>query len=283
MRRARGAALLLVVSAVAVLMPLCVALSSSIATAKLSRSVEQREATLDVLLHAADAPIQRWLAEVAPTLVLPPDARTPSVVVLEDSVALRDGAARLRVVAWDQRGLVPLSLASGASLLRLGLPTEFVRAADRVARRAGRPGLDWFVRGDSALPFPTERGSELGASIAAVDGATLNVNTAPLERVEAALRELGRSGADRIAAARHAGELASVPGPAAGEQSDERRRSDRGDEHGSSPTLQLVSTSDCFAFRIDAEFGRAQRSWWSVYRPHDGKWRLEQRLLIPNG
>jgi hypothetical protein len=290
----RGAALLLLLAALALLMPICLGLSRTVATAALGDKVGRAVEQVDDLLAAADGPIQAWLASETTALVLPPDTPYPAALVLHDRFESGGSDCTLTIVAWDQHGMVPLAIARTPSPLRLALPREVTRAIDDGPRENDRPGIDWYCSdgGDDAFPpapavidngeapslrWPTLPAARIGAWIATHGSGAINVNTAPLPLVDAALRELGRGGLDAIVAARQKGERAIAPAPPA-------TRGDRGRERradGSLPAVTLVSNSDCFAFRIDARAGRARKSWWSIYRTHDGAWRLEQRLLIP--
>ena len=290
--RRRGAALLFVLAALALLMPICLGLSRTVATAGLSKQVDQDVRLVEDLLIAADGPIQDWLTDEAGSLVLPPDAPYPATLVLRDRFD-SDGVEReLTIVAWDQLGLVPLAIARSASPLRLALPREVTSRIDQGPREEEQPGLDWFVgfaedgmtRDESPFPprpevvrtgeelglrWPSSSATRIGMSIATHSSGAINVSTAPAHVIDAALRELGRSGLDLILDARRKGESAPVPPARTAARRDER------------PAFELASSSDCFAFRIDARAGRASRSWWSIYRLQEGKWRLEQRLLIP--
>lgn len=289
--RRRGAALLFVLAALALLMPVCLGLSRTVATAGLSKRVEEDVRLVEDLLIAADGPIQEWLADEAGSLVLAPDAPYPAALVLHDRFDSNGVDRELTIVAWDQLGLVPLALTRSASPLRLTLPRDVTARLDQGPRDEEYPGLDWFVGGaeggkshsespfpprpevllsgeECELRWPSSSSTRVGMSIATHGSGAINVSTAPAPVVDAALRELGRGGLDLILDARRKGESAPVPPARATARRDER------------PAFELASSSDCFAFRIDARAGRASRSWWSIYRLQEGKWRLEQRLLI---
>ena len=189
--------------------------------------------------------------------------------------------------------------------MRSVLPSEVRALLDRVQIRSGETaGLDLFpagrggedevvvfpqpspgaalVFGDSAdaeagiaaQPEPDSVGIaplSLGACVATHNPGLINVNTAPIDLVEAAMRSAGRGGLEAIIEARAAGKpasLASSPG-------DDRR--------GSRSRLGLTTTSTVWAFRIDARVGPIVRSWWAVYeRGGRGpkEWRCVQRLAI---
>lgn len=84
----------------------------------------------------------------------------------------------------------------------------------------------------------------------------INVNTAPLGLVEAALREAGRGGIELIRAAREDGRAALI---------NHLPRRDSSVETGRA-TPELLESSDVWAVRIDIRVNRIQRSWWRVYQ-----------------
>jgi hypothetical protein len=98
-------------------------------------------------------------------------------------------------------------------------------------------------------------------------GGRINIHTAPIDVIEAAMREAGRGGLETIIAARENGEhvqLGTLPQLV--------------EPNESAP--QLVTQTDTWAFRIDVRVGSVQKSWWSIYRPHEDSWRCVQRLVI---
>lgn len=293
-RARRGAALLLVLAALAMLMPVCLGLSRTVATSKLSSRIDRDVALVEDLLVAAEAPIEEWLKKRAPSLVLPPESQFPAALVLDERIGNGDDGRHLKIAAWDQLGLIPLALARGASPLRLAMPREVTSALDRGPRRDRLPGLDWYADHDprggawsegpfppaplvettdgrTVIEWPATTSTAIGASIATHGSGAINVSTAPIKVIEAALRELGRSGIEPIIAARAKGE--AVPLPASG----------RPLKRGEKAPFEMVSKSDCFAFRIDARAGAAARSWWAIYGEDDGRWRLLQRMVIRHG
>jgi hypothetical protein len=171
--------------------------------------------------------------------------------------------------------------------MRLTLPRC---ATEVLARHRGGddlPGLDCFreldgrspyppmpnvevERGGTTLAWPSSTGESFGAYVATHNPGHLNVSTAPLVLLEAALRDAGRGGLEAILAARSEGRQAPIPTPA----------SDRIDETRSNVGERFVSVSDAWAFRVDARAGRVRRSHWLQYRPQELKWRCVQRLLI---
>jgi hypothetical protein len=97
----------------------------------------------------------------------------------------------------------------------------------------------------------------------------INVNTAPVPLLEAALRAGGRSGLEQILQAR-AAHRRFQPG-----------RLDQGaTPANASGAPELVSSSPSWAFRIDAHAGPVRRSWWAVYQRSSSSWECVQRLTI---
>ena len=162
------------------------------------------------------------------------------------------------------------------------LSPEARRAVDRAAiGHNEKPGLDliqpvgdlavfpapvpvepaWFGAAPPEEPPAAKRtGHEpaLGACVATHNPGSVNVNTAPMKLVDAALRQAGRGGIEQILQARTEGKQASVADEGRG-----RRGSSR---------LAILGTSTAWAFRIDGGVGPLTRSWWAVYEPgHDRK------------
>jgi hypothetical protein len=273
----------------ALVLPVAVGLARTVTTAKLTAAIRRDEAAVEDVLSAADAPIRDFLDHESHDLVLPADSRFPAVAVLDDTFDSGGVPVALTVVAWDQCGLVPLESARGATPLRLVLPRPVVSVLDRVRRSGEMPGLDWFGDDSRTSPFPptpivdrtrTEKVAALrwpnsleaviGAHVATHSHGRLNVSTAPVDVLDAALREDGRGGLDAVVAAR--AEHRQVPVPVAAKRSSDQEM--RG--------VEFVSTSDCFAFRVDAGVGRVRRSRWLVYVQGEGTWNCVQRLLVPN-
>jgi hypothetical protein len=123
------------------------------------------------------------------------------------------------------------------------------------------PSFGAHIATHSAAPGAALPGAGAGAG-------AINVNTAPLSLVEAALRLAGRGGLEQIIAARQAGKPATVSG--------QIHPSFQLDQF----APQLVTTSYCWSFRIDITVSPLKRSWWAVYQNSSGKWELVQRLVI---
>lgn len=182
--------------------------------------------------------------------------------------------------------MAPLASIKAGSSLRTAIPggiLERVNAAD--APQSGSVGLDQFGLDPidldrsalrSAFSAPDENDAfSVGAWIAthpAGENGSINVNTAPLPLIEAALAQAGRGGIELILAARREGRVVPLPAAVIGE--------DTGAD--SSSAVRLVGASTRWAVRIDVRVGLARRSWWSVYRQSSGSWECVQRLVIPD-
>ena len=151
-----------------------------------------------------------------------------------------------------------------------------------------------FPRSDSTVPLvfvdafsPTDREYEhphqpsksqptplaIGAFVATHSGADsggegrINVNTAPPEVVEQALRAAGRGGLEVVLAARAEGRsvpLADLPSSSSSNRT----------------APQMVGSSSAWSFRIDIRVGPLRRSWWAVYVKSRSTWECVQRLAI---
>lgn len=302
----RGAALLLVLATLIVAITAAATLARLASTAKTQRVVAMHSIVADDLLRAAQPPILNWLASKSSTVVLPPDATSPQVQVLHDVWVIDAIDHELRITAWDQCGMVPISVARSGSPLRLALPDEVKRVLDQVTiSRDQPPGLDLFLAvqhtrvaigvfpkptGSEPLVFERAGGQEptpppaesspaeqpaalsippvIGAYLATHNPGRINVNTAAMELVEAALRLAGRGGLEHIVAARTQGRLASLSA-----------LSPTADPHSAAP--RIAARSNTWAFRIDLRVGMLRRSWWSIYRQSRSEWECVQRLAIP--
>lgn len=303
----RGVALLLVLAVLLIVVTVAAGTTRLAATSTLQARGHDETLLADELLRSADAPILHWLATESGQVVLPDDVEAPVVDVLHDVWAIGDESFEMRITAWDQLGMIPLERVAKGSPLRLALPEEVRRAVDALeSANSAEPGLDLFVdreemlrafpRADRADPKVFQVGqtagaassgrpddeqqpqlvSGIGAFIATHnrDPVRINVNTAPMPLVEAALRTAGRGGLDVIRANRREGRASNAPSGSTSHRQDEERR------------VLIVGSSDTWAFRIDLRVNRTQRSWWCVYeRGTDASrrgtpWRCVQRLLI---
>jgi len=279
------ATLVLVTSAATVL-------ARTASTLRAERNAERWTAIADGLLRQADEVIGEWLEEKSSSIVLDPEVEMPAVSVLDDAWDLDGCRYHLTITAWDQCGLVPQELARGGSPLRTVLPEQILRGMERSPGQAS--GLDVYGSpAGSPSPYPAlptsrptrfgdEAGREpslggespsgeppIGAYLAthAAGSPRINVNTAPIALVEQSLRFVGRGGSlEPIVAARSKGLLARVTDGAKDSRKGESR-------------LELVASSNAWAFRIDVRVGAVRRSWWAVYL-NTSSWSRVQRLSI---
>ncbi len=269
----RGVALLIVLAAVVL-----IACSASIAarartTAALTLDHDRALAVADALLPAAEAAALQRLAELD-SIVLPPESREPRLALLEDAIESEAGVIRLGVTAFDLRGMVPLDAVREAAFAGLLDPRIIAAAEEAAPSRGLPPGPDLIEMGAGVglrvFPSPSVIGADGRASVASsvsfLEGSdvVLNVCTAPMELIEAALRRSGAQLRGQIVAARAEGRAPAVPAALP---------LGRG-------TIRLTTRSDAWALRVDVGVGRARRSWWSVVRLVDNEWRVVQRVVI---
>jgi len=286
-REARGAALLLALATLVLVVSATATLARVAATSAARRTFGVRTATADDLLVQAEAAAQEWLKREADQVVLPPAGLPPEKAVLHDAWSADDVRHELWITAWDENGMVPLASAGGGSPLRMTLPGD-VRAAVDSAGFAS--GLDQLESGERS-PFPepgfaaplrfgAESAAEtevedlappdpfaVGAWVAThpLGSRRINVNTAPWPLVEAAMRLAGVGNPEAVRAAREKGQLSAVSAV---------------DPDPQSAKPELVPTSNAWAFRIDIRVGSVRRSWWSVFARPKQDWVHVQRLPI---
>ncbi len=100
-------------------------------------------------------------------------------------------------------------------------------------------------------------------------GGGINVNTAPIELIESAMRAAGRGGIEVVIDSRTRGESVPLGGLI-----------ERGSQQQQGNTPVLVGSSSAWAFRIDISVGPLTRSWWAVYASSRSGWECVQRLAI---
>lgn len=292
----RGMAMLVVLGTLVVAVTACATLACRAATAATAARFRACRHAADDLALAADRPILHWLNVNSLNVVLPPEALHPEVEVACDEWVSENDLVSLRVTAYDQCGMLPIELLG--SPLYASLPRgirDDLKTPPSILRARGPAGLDMFepqTCGGVVPLFPSPNGDipshsdppadrqprsrspgtnspALGALIGTHNpGCLLNVNTAPMPLVEAALSAQGRGGLDEIRRARLAGEPALVPPlPAA-------RRAMRA----GGPVLSAAS--HIWAFRIDATVGPVRRSLWTLFSAESGEWHCVQRLVI---
>ncbi|MCC6910350.1 MAG: general secretion pathway protein GspK [Phycisphaerales bacterium] len=282
----RGVALLLVLAMVVLIIPVAVGFTQRALLASVEKRVSEQGQVADSIRAQLEAgPLLNWLSTESSKVVLDLEATSPRVDVLRDRWQFDDSVYEARVTAWDQCGMAPLASVKDGSALRTAIPAgilERINAAD--ALQAEAVGLDQFGVGPSELErsafrsaFPTPDEDDVlsvGAWIATHsvgENGSINVNTAPLPLVEAALAAAGRGGIEIIVAARSEGRLAPLP-----------RALDRDNSSTSVQAPHLVGSSSAWGVRIDVRVGSVQRSWWAVYRQTSGRWECVQRLVIPD-
>jgi hypothetical protein len=243
------------------------------------------------LAAGAEVIARDWLTHESESIVLSPDASVPAVAVLDEHFDLQGKPVALKVVAWDQCGLVPVAFAAAASPLRLALPDDAAHQADLLSRACAPLGLDELLDANTGTsPFPNvdvTRGHDEDRSLRVLlkdettkaagawlgirpsNSATLNVHTARKDVLEAAFRDAGRGGLEEVLAARAEHRKTAVAHNAEAKSADSARR------------IELVGTSDTWAFRIDVEVGSVRASFWTVFLNKGGSWEREQRLFIP--
>jgi len=288
---------LLIVMATLVLISAAAAICiSASATIQAARRIQTCAMESDDLSRACDRPIQNWLETKSAKVVLPSTAARPCVEVLHDEWSAHGQQYEVAITAFDQCGMAPIGIARSGSPLRSSLPSEVLRRLDAVSITADFvAGLDLFVdlldEHRESSPFPcstvadkSAMASCLGAMIATHnrDPVRINVNTAPIELVQAALAMSGRGGIQQIIAARDQGKQAFAAGGSMDAQS-------------SKFALQLVSASTIWSFRVDIRVGPVLRSWWEIYEPRrreilqpsnskakssQRKWECTQRLVV---
>ncbi len=283
----RGVALLLILAMIVLIIPVAVGFTQRSLLAGLEERISGQEQVADsIRAQVESGSLQNWLSTESGKVVLDVEATTPRVDVLGEHWQFDDCTYEIRVTAWDQCGMASLGSIKAGSPLRAAIPgaiLERVNAADMPQSES--LGLDQFgldpIELDrsvlrSAFPAPDESDVlSVGAWIATHpvgEHGSINVNTAPIPLIEAALARAGRGGIELILAARREGRVVPLPAVVVGE--------DVGAD--STSTVRLVGASACWAVRIDVRVGLARRSWRSVYRQSSGRWECVQRLVIPD-
>lgn len=241
----------------------------------------------------------------------------PGVSVLHDQLQLGDARAiTVRVTAWDQCGMVPIDRLHPGSPFRAVVPAEALGAIDALRSTSVPPsfGLDTLLAASgedagSMSIFPRHGADQPQRQLADVDpqlrlqeplagsranappaiGAivathndepwSININTAPVALLEAALRHEGRGGIEPILQARSRGlaaqasSLSPTAAPPSGPPVD-------------GGSIAFVTSSDSWAFRIDIIVGQTTTAWWEVHqrapktRNAGDQWWCVQRIRI---
>src|SRR5262245_2656094 len=128
-----GAALLVVLATLVMVVTASATLAGLAATTKLQRKFDERAIKCDEMLHAAEEIVQHWLKTESATVVLGPDVDVPALDIVHD--VINSGEAdpiRVRITAVDQCGMAPIDVARSGSPLRLALSPEALDRIDAV-------------------------------------------------------------------------------------------------------------------------------------------------------
>jgi hypothetical protein len=285
--RRRGLALLVVLAALVLTIAGAAAIARHASTLALSRRVDAHVQAADDLAFAAEDAVLHWLVTASDEVVLGPAVFMPSVVIRDDAWHSAGLEHRVRIAAWDEYAMAPISQLTRGSPLRGGVPDSVLRVVDRLPEPDERFGLEQVA---TELPvFPAQDRPAIGSILATHNppltpdrlrrrsprsrAMRINVNTAPLPMLEAAMRAAGYVSIDHIVEARAKGRSAVI-GPGRGLLGDEIDRA---------LVPVPVDRSDCWAVRVDASVGLAERSWWTVWVREADEWTLAQRILIREG
>ena len=231
------AALLLTATATAML-------AAQASAIRAQRNIDHCGMIADDMLRAAELPLMQWLSQKADSVVLPPDAKCPRVLVLHDRWAVGPLEHELEIAAYDQCGMVPISVARSGSPLRLEVTSEMLATLDAMPSELieDQPGLDSFVNMASEQdrsPFPppipgdvetfgiaatgqvidasphieADDRQRLGQVIATHNSnpVRININTASIPLLKAALRLAGMGDPELIIQSRQQGKPAVAP------------------------------------------------------------------------
>ncbi len=308
----RGVALLIVLAALVITSSACAVLARLAWSTRAAGDADRCTRVADDLLLALDAPISRWLAEQARGIVLDSDVTEPAVPVLHDCWRCGDDSIEVRITAWDQCGMAPLSQLHRGSPLRLALPDSILEVVDRIgAADVQSPGLDVLAdrvqsemewRDTAVFPVapmasPQVFGDQAVSRDSRADpvqirpalGALIATHNPPLTRGSARRRSFLAAGGminvntalaplleAAMRATGHAGLTHTLNSRDKGRPSDIIGLPVGSDAH----RLQLVTASTCWSFRIDIRVNRIHRSWWTVHVFESGSWQAAQRLVI---
>lgn len=275
-RRSRGIALLLVLGTLVLVTGSLALITLAAAQSHRAASIATDERLVSDLLGAAEPVVQGWLKKASPSAVIHPDAQQPMVPILDLSWDEREShrpeSRSLRIAAWDLMGMVPSSTSTSSPLWLAASPEWRELPFSEVSTLLDLAG--------HALPVHPRLDSDtiaLGGQIGIVptmgprqapSAPTININTAPLPLLKAALRLAQRGDLASILKARNEGRLAPAPrlSPAADRES---------------ALAQLTGRSTLWAVRVDGEVNGLTRSWWTVYESRRGQWEIIERHAIP--
>lgn len=259
----RAIALLLVLSTLAVSVTACGLAAAAASHARRARETSVHEIRCDSLLHAADAPIRDWLARHAGRVVLPADAESPRLTILDDTFELDGVTASLSIIAFDQCAMIPLDHAHADT----SIDPRLLRGLDSLALLASQHTPIFPSPQPKAPPALGERVATHNPSQPGRQP-VLNINTVPLGRLAELLDGDASESLRQLAAARNARRISTPGSPALPLAGDIQPR----------PVLTSMSTA--WSFRIDCRSGSVRRAWWCVFVDKGSTWERVQRLAI---
>ncbi len=278
----RGIALVATLIACGVLTTVTVVVAGSAIGARRSEDARRLQSARIAAVDASRSLIAAWLAGDAETTVLALDVLEPRVLVCDVLLpGTGESPVQLQIAAFDALGMLPVSSVQPGSPLAGLLPEPIRVCLEQLPDAAGPPlGPDCFdpteVRGEDGRVFPPSsglktargfRGRPAIASHVSFDSTQtgLNIRTAPWRLVVGVAKASGRDGLESIRLARDAGEIPLLPA-ATRRETPER--------------LQLTTTSDRWAFRIDVKTRGQSAGVWSVWARGRQGWQEVQRVRI---
>lgn len=123
----RGFALLVVLLALIVVLPILVHAAQIVSLTALEHQVNEDRQLADQIMHECSKPIVRWLQDHSESVVLPIESTEPAVAILNDRLEFHDHEIQISITAWDQHGMVPISNASTSSMIAQTLPHDVRR------------------------------------------------------------------------------------------------------------------------------------------------------------
>ncbi|TVQ55025.1 MAG: hypothetical protein EA377_04210 [Phycisphaerales bacterium] len=152
----RGTAILLALAAMVLVLVIVTGLATRAAALQHERMLDRSTVLAHELVNAAEPLIQQWLTDIADSVVLSSEAGTPEIAIHHGVIATDTDVFELRITAWDQQGMLPVSIARSNSPLRLALPFAVQDAVhDVTVRTEELTGLDqWLPRQTEEPSFP---------------------------------------------------------------------------------------------------------------------------------
>lgn len=306
-------AMLLVLAGLVIAVTAAATIARLSATQSTLTASQERGRLAEDLTAEADRLIIDWLGEMSSEVVLADTARQPAVLVAHDEIRAESTIVKLRVTAFDQRGMLPWWLDTAADPLARSVDTEDASAIAHMTTEADGRRVGVLLRtqesnasqGDTAPAiFPladpttpavhghTTRQPSVNASVrsmptrASADTALLGAIAIHPSVVQNSVRgrevvlNVSTTPMNVLESALADIDLNAIPqiraARGAGEQPTLNARFDRG-QHA---PLRLVNTSDAWAFRVDITIDRERRSLWLVYTTSQVGWRVSQRWVI---